>query len=272
MPELPDVALFARILEEHGVGKRIRTVEVTDARILEGVDAQTFVREMTGDRLGAVRRHGKNLFAARERGGWLLMHFGMTGALEPFGDEPPAYARVIWRFARPPHLAYVNVRMLGLVGLIEDPDRYIAEHGLGPDALDPRLNAAWFAEALGDSRRSIKAALMDQSLVAGLGNVYADEVLFQAGLRPDVPVNALDRQWREKLFHTMRRVLETAVAAGAASERYTERLPEGFLTRVRGQKGARCPKCGGELATVKIGGRTSWYCPHCQIDPRTGRP
>ncbi len=271
VPELPDVALFARVLERSGTGRPIAAVVVRDARILADITPDRLAAELGGDRLEAVRRHGKHLFAARARGGFLRFHFGMTGTLEPFAETEPSHARLVLRFATPPHLAYVDVRMLGEVGLVDDADAWLRAHHIGPDALDPALTAEAFAARLGRSRRSIKAALVDQSVVAGLGNVYADEVLFQAGLRPDVPVAALDRGWRERLFRTMRTVLETAVRLGAASERFTERLPEDWLTRVRGRRDAACPRCGGPLATLRIGGRTSRYCPRCQLDPRAAK-
>lgn len=267
MPELPDVELFRRLLEAHGLGRRLAGVEVRDARILEEVEADQFAAELTGDRFTGTRRHGKNLFIARERGGHLLMHFGLTGELAWFDRDPPAYTRVLYRFAAPPHLAYVNVRMLGHITLVEDIDAWLAAKGIGPDALDPALDPETFAAALGSGRRSIKAALMDQSVVAGIGNIYADEILFQAGLRPDVPVAALDAHWRRQLWRAMREVLETAVRCGAAAERYTGRLPPTYLTRVRG-RGAACPKCGAPLATLRMGARTGYYCLRCQVDPR----
>ncbi len=267
MPELPDVEIFRRTLERYGLGRRIAEVAVGDARILEGVDPAGFASALQGDLLLETRRHGKNLFARRAKGGHLLMHFGMTGDLQPFESTPPAYARVVYRFDSPPHLAYVNVRMLGHIALVADVESYLRERQIGPDALDPALTPEWFAQALGRGRRSIKAALMDQSLIAGLGNIYADEVLFQAGLRPDVPVSALDRPLREKLFRTIREVLATAVRCGAAAERYVEKLPPDYLTPHRGRGGA-CPKCGVPLATVSIAGRRSYFCPSCQRDPR----
>ncbi len=267
MPELPDVELFRRIFEEHGLGRPVAGVEVADPRILEDVEPHRFIAELTGDRFRATRRHGKNLFAARAKGGHLHMHFGMTGALEWFADEPPPYTRVLWRFREPPHLAYVNVRMLGGVGLVDDIEAFLAERRIGPDALDPALDFEAFSAALGSGRRPVKAALVDQGVVAGIGNVYADEILFQAGLRPEVPVSALDEDWRRRLFAAMREVLAEAVRRGAAAERFTERLPETWLTRVRGP-GAACPRCGTPLATVKMSARTGYYCPRCQVDPR----
>ncbi|GBD44144.1 Formamidopyrimidine-DNA glycosylase [bacterium HR40] len=267
MPELPDVELFRRIFEEHGLGRQVATVEVLDPRILEDIDAEALSAALAGDLFQAAHRHGKHLFVARRRGGYLHMHFGLTGALTWYEGEMPPWTRVAFGFCAPPHLAYVNLRLLGRVGLVEDMRTYLAAHDIGPDALDPRLDEDSFATALGHGRRPIKAALLDQSVVAGIGNVYADEILFQAGLRPDVPVSALDRGWRRRLFRAMRTVLETAVRRGAASEHFTERLPEGYLTRVRGGDG-HCPRCGTPLARFRTGGRTGYFCGRCQIDPR----
>ena len=108
---------------------------------------------------------------------------------------------------------------------------------------------------------------MDQALVAGIGNLYSDEILFQAQLHPKTPTNALDRAALRQLFSKMRYVLETAVREGAGSEQMLERLPRGFLLPQR-KKGGRCPRCGGAIATVKSGGRTGYFCPHCQPAPR----
>lgn len=267
MPELPDVEGFRRSFEAFGLRRLVVRAEVADARILEDIDAARFTRELTGDRFLATQRHGKHLFVARAKGGHLHLHFGLTGALEWFEAVPPAHSRVLWHFDAPPHLAYVNVRMLGGVGLVDDIAAFLLDHQLGPDALDPTLDSETFAARLGSGRRPVKAALMDQSVVAGIGNIFADEILFQAGLRPDVAVSALDGAWRHRLFAAMREVLATAVRCGAAAERFHERLPESWLMRVRGRNAA-CPRCGTPLATLRMGGRSGYFCARCQIDPR----
>jgi formamidopyrimidine-DNA glycosylase len=268
MPELPDVELFKRHLERHALRKPIRAVQVNDARILGNLPAARFAATLTGNRLEAARRHGKHLLVRLAREGWLTLHFGMTGGLawfEDLADDPP-YDRIRLDFATGGHLAYVNRRMLGRVGLAEDADAFIKAEDLGPDALDPAFDAAAFEAALAGRRRDLKSVLMDQALLAGIGNIYADEILFQARLHPQTPAPTMTPAQRRDLFAKLERVLETAIERGAGAEQSLERLPDGYLLPQR-HKDGRCPRCGQAIATLKSAGRTSYYCPHCQPAP-----
>jgi formamidopyrimidine-DNA glycosylase len=267
MPELPDVELFKRHLDDTSLGRRIRKVAVNDGRILAGVSARDFVRRLEGNRLEGSRRHGKHLLVRLARDGWLAMHFGMTGHLRYFEDagEDPKYDRV--RFdLEGGHLAYVNRRMLGRVGLVQDADAFIRDEGLGPDALDPAFDLAALERAIDGRRRDAKSLLMDQSVIAGIGNIYADEILFQARLHPKLPLLELDDRQRKGLFRALKEVLQSAIDSGAGAEQLLERLPSGYLLPAR-EKGGRCPRCGGEILTFKHQGRTTYYCPKCQPEP-----
>lgn len=265
MPELPDVERFKRVLDEHALGKTIEDVVVSDARILGDLSVRTFSARLRGSRILEAWRHGKHLMAKLDRGGWLTMHFGMTGALS-FIDSPeqePAFTRVRLDFAKHGCLAYVNKRMLGRVGVAKDASDFIAEEKLGPDALDPRLDLAAFETAVHGLRRDVKSVLMDQEIIAGIGNIYSDEILFQARINPRAPVNTLTAAELKRLFDTMRQVLETAVARGAGSEEFTDRMPKGSLLPQR-KAGGICPRCGSPLKVFKLGGRTAYCCPRCQ--------
>ena len=196
------------------------------------------------------------------------MHFGMTGTLAWFeheADDPP-YDRVRFDFAGGGHLAYVNRRMLGRIGLADDADAFIRAEGLGPDALDPAVDLEAFTRATLGRRRDVKSVLMDQTLIAGIGNIYADEILFQARLHPKTPVTSLDERQRAELFRQIKQVLKTAIECGAGAEQFLERLPDHFLLPRR-EKGGKCPRCGSPIATLKVAGRTSYYCPRCQPAP-----
>ena len=195
-------------------------MQVNDARILGDLPADRFMSMLAGNRLEASRRHGKHLLVRLARGGWLTLHFGMTGGLDWFEDlaDDPPYDRVRLDFADGGHLAYVNRRMLGRVGLAEDADAFIAAEELGPDALDPGLDEAAFGAALAGRRRDLKSVLMDQALIAGVGNIYADEILFQARLHPQTAVDALSENRRGDLFRALKGVLATAVERGAGAE------------------------------------------------------
>jgi formamidopyrimidine-DNA glycosylase len=268
MPELPDVELYKRYFDAHALHQTIERVAVNDARILGKLAAGAFTARLTGNRFEATRRHGKHLLVRLRRDGWLTVHFGMTGDLVYFrneADDPP-YDRVRFDFTAGGHLAYVNRRMLGRVGLADDADAFIRDEELGPDALDPAFDLAVFEKALGGRRRDVKSVLMDQALIAGVGNLYADEILFHARLHPHTPVTSLDARQRTKLFRQLRKVLEKAIASGAGAEQSLERLPDDYLLSHRDKLG-KCPRCGGPLATLKAAGRTSYYCPRCQRAP-----
>jgi formamidopyrimidine-DNA glycosylase len=264
MPELPDVELYKRHLDEHALGRTIEGVAVNDARILGDLPAETFVARLRGNRFEDSRRHGKHLLVRLQRAGWLTMHFGMTGGLIYFRDraDDPPYDRVRFDFEGGGHLAYVNRRMLGRVGLADDAEKFIQTEELGPDALDPAFDLQAFDRAIAARRRDVKSVLMDQTLIAGIGNIYADE-MFQARLHPKTPVTSLDDRQRAELFAQIKAVLHTAIECGAGAEQFLDRLPHDYLLPHR-DKGGKCPRCGAAMATLKSGGRTSYFCPRCQ--------
>lgn len=111
----------------------------------------------------------------------------------------------------------------------------------------------------------MKSVLIDQTAIAGIGNIYSDEILFQAGIHPQARADRLDPDASERLFRQVKRVLETAVECSAGGELAPNTLPGSFLLRQR-RKGGRCPRCSGEIRTIKFSGRTAYYCPHCQIE------
>jgi formamidopyrimidine-DNA glycosylase len=269
MPELPDVELFKRYFDKHALHRTIADAAVNDARILGKLPAKRFTEAVAGARLEETRRHGKHLLVRLSKGGWLTLHFGMTGGLHYYdnGAAAPAYERVRFDFRGDGHLAYVNRRMLGQVGLTEDADAFIAKEDLGPDLLAPEFDLDTFKQALAGAKRDIKTVLMDQALMAGIGNIYADEILFQARLHPTTRGDALDEAAIARLFRAAKEVLTTAVKAGAGAEIEIDKLPKSYLLRHR-EEGGTCPRCGGKIETLKIGGRTSYVCPRCQPAPR----
>ena len=244
MPELPDVEIYKRYLDRHALRQPIERVAVNDARILGDLPAEAFVARLRGNRFEASRRHGKHLLVRLQQDGWLTLHFGMTGNLVAFRDEAddPPYDRVRFDFAGGRHLAYVNRRMLGRVGLADDADAFIQAQELGPDALDPAFDLEAFAKATRGRRRDVKSVLMDQALIAGIGNIYADEILFQARLHPKTMMASLSEQQRAVLFDQIKAVLKTAIECGAGAEQFLDRLPVDYLLPQR-DKGGECPRC-----------------------------
>ncbi|HEX9466354.1 MAG TPA: DNA-formamidopyrimidine glycosylase family protein [Alphaproteobacteria bacterium] len=264
MPELPDVENYTRYFKRHALRKTVTGVHVGDRRALAKVSPETLRKRALGSQFSEARRHGKHLLARLSKGGWITMHFGMTGYLAWFkdGDPDPRYDRVRFDFGKAGHLAFVDPRLFGRVGLVEDADAFIAQQRLGPDALDPHFTFERFKEAL-RGRGTLKAVLMDQSRIAGIGNIYADEILFQARLHPLTDVRRLTPAQMKALYTAMRRVLKVAIAAGAGAEHFTHRLPKSYLLRQR-EKGGKCPRNHGPLKVITAAGRTTYFCPVCQ--------
>jgi formamidopyrimidine-DNA glycosylase len=256
VPELPDVEHFRRTFAELGPGRVVREVLVTDPGIIRNADPVEVDRAMRGRRLREPERRGKWLIAPTD-GPALLIHFGMTGDLlsAPDAEGRHRHDRVIVVLDAG-ELRYRNMRKLGgvwLASTVQQADELLGH--LGPDALD--LERREFLERLQRRRGRVKATLMDQSFIAGIGNLLADEILWRARLHPRRPVESLSDDERRTLFRELRAVVRKTV----------DGYPGGFHARwmrARGRPGARCPRCGTELARTVVGGRTTYFCPRCQ--------
>lgn len=262
MPELPDVEMERRHAQRWLIGRAVRRVQVPEPGILRDTSPAALGRQLHGRRVIGSRRHGKYLFLQTDGAPWLLLHFGMTGHLARVDQDgrPPDHTDVALALDDDTTIAYVAARKLGRVAIIDDPDAFIRAQGLGPDVL--RLNREGF-EALARGRRGgTKCWLMDQAAMAGLGNVYSDEILFRARLHPKTPVAALDADAHRRLFDAVADVLRISLEAHAQPAR----MPGDFLLPHR-EPGAPCPRCGGEIAQLKACGRNAYYCPDCQPAP-----
>lgn len=262
MPELPDVEVFKRYFDATALHKKITDVQIMGREILsEGVDVDDIRQEFKGQTFEQTRRHGKHLFVQLDNGRWLRMHFGMSGALKYFKamDAEPEYEQILITFANGYHLAYIAPRKLGTVDVVEDVEAFIAERELGPDVADANFDFAAFQACLADRGGMIKSALVDQQVMAGIGNVYADEILFQACIHPRTPISALNEQDLRRLFRTMKDVLVTAIER----QGNPDELPREYLTPHRNQDGT-CPHCGESLERIQVSGRSTYYCPNRQ--------
>lgn len=267
MPELPDVEVMRQYLQSTALHREIVDVTVRAESLIPD-DATTETRtvkqlkgELQGRTFETTRRHGKWLFVGLDSGSGksLVLHFGMTSGLKYFKDrsDEPEYTKVLFRFDNGYHLAYHSTRKLGEVEVIDSVDDFIDQKDLGPDA--QAIDREKFKAAVEGRRMMAKSLLMDQDTIAGIGNVYSDEILFQAGIHPRTKVNALDEDALEGLFHTMKDVLETAIEYQAEPEQF----PEPFITPHRHEDG-HCPRCGAALERVRVGSRHGYYCPNRQ--------
>ena len=257
MPELPEVEGYRRYFAEHAAGRTVRSL-VADPTILRNTTMRGLRAALVGHRFGAPERRGKWLVAWTD-GPALLLHFGMTGELIWAEDARGRHRwdRLIVVF-EDGELRYRNMRKLGGVWLAHGPDEVaVLLGGLGPDALT--LTPRGFDQLLARRRGGVKAALMDQAVLAGVGNLLADEILWRARIHPRRRIDSLSSQERRRLGTAMRSVVRRTAADG------DEAMTKGrWLMPVRDKPGARCPRCRTPLARTEAAGRTTYVCPNCQ--------
>lgn len=262
MPELPDVEIMGRYLADTSLHKRIERVEVLDDYVIKRVSKELFKSSLTGVTFKEVDRRGKFLEVSTDSKYDLAIHFGMTGYLRYVTREKDysKYVRIIFGFQEH-DLRYISKRKLGGLYIVKDGnfDSISTIREMGPEPLDDTFTFDKFKSIVDGRSAMIKALLLDQSFIAGIGNVYADEILFQAGIRPDRKISDVDQQQLHTLFQEMKQVLQTAIQ----HETDFKGLQQTFLTPHRDPEG-RCPKCRAPLKTVKISSRTSYWCENCQ--------
>lgn len=257
MPELPDVEVFRQYLNATAMSKTITKTQVFEKNLLENVSAEQLARRLTRSKLEASRRHGKYLFIQTSAGGWLVLHFGMTGYLKYYKhtEDQPEHTRMLLHFDNGYSLAYVCQRKLGRIGWTAEIAGYLEKNELGPDALGETLDEDRFSRRIQGNRGTLKSRLMNQSILAGLGNIYTDEILYQAGLHPETALDALDDKQRSGLYSQMRSVLKMAIKKKADPGQF----PNDSLLPRR-EEGAECPRCGGTIGKIRVGGRSTYYC------------
>jgi formamidopyrimidine-DNA glycosylase len=268
MPELPEVESLRLYLVEQGIpGRTVTEVQADWPGIESTVDGMGGLSALPGRRVTSITRTGKNLFLKLDRG-VLWLHMGMTGRLAVMRpeQEPLKYARTVFYLDDERRIELDDPRRWAGVRLEESADAIL--NGIGPDALDARFTLDELRSRVGARRAPIKSLLMDQSVVAGIGNIYADEALHRAGIHPSRPANrisddelaALHRAIRATLTHALQYIVRHPDADGRPFivDAYDDRM------RLPRKKGAKCPDCGTPLGTQKFGGRTSYFCPKCQ--------
>ncbi|MGH2698534.1 MAG: Fpg/Nei family DNA glycosylase [Actinomycetota bacterium] len=256
MPELPDVEGQRRLFRRHAAGKRVLSLSAID-EILRNSSPQASGRAIKGHRFENPERHGKWLLCPTDEP-ILIFHFGMTGELVWASREQHEHShdRLVLHFGDG-ELRYRAMRKLGGVWLARNRDEIPEVTGpLGPDAL--RVSRRDFIQRVGDRRGSIKAALMDQRPIAGLGNLTVDESLWRARIAPGRSAAELDDKELIRLHGRMRRVLTDSVKEGRVPPKRS------WLTGVRDTKSPHCPRCGTPLDRSRIAGRTTYWCPVCQ--------
>ena len=262
MPELPEVETVVRSIAPL-VGRRIVSAEFRCRRVLRGADPERMAASLEGQRIASVRRHGKFILMSLQGGGYLIVHLGMTGRLL-LGGEPGKHTHAILSLDRGV-LLYDDSRQFGCITYSREIPERVSK--LGPDALEVSLED--FAAALKRRKTRIKALLLNQEFLRGLGNIYADESLFRAGIHPLAIASQLRGERARRLHDGIVAVLTEAIAAGGSSisDYVDAQGRKGFFQmehRVYQRTGEACTACGTAIRRILVAQRSSHFCPKCQ--------
>ena len=269
MPELPEVETTINDLRPSVIGRRITRVDVLFSGTIAEPEAEQFKEGLTGRRIMEITRRGKHLIFKLDNGQYWIVHMRMTGSmiLKPSEEEPAGSIRIVIHLDSGMAVHFRDMRRFGKMWLVDNADRVVGR--LGPEPLEPEFTPAVLARILDNRKTAIKALLLDQTLIAGIGNMYADEALYQARIHPLQPGNTLTGAEIKRLHGAIQQVLMQGIRnKGASTETYIR--PSGvkgeahLQFQVAHQKGKECPVCGGPIARITVHQRGSFFCPRCQ--------
>ncbi|TXT65391.1 MAG: hypothetical protein BAJALOKI1v1_440008 [Promethearchaeota archaeon] len=258
MPELPEVESFRRKIDPQALGSPIIDVVIKEENFLE-TPKDEFKKSLLNKEFESTRRRGKNIFIKFNMK-YLLLHFGMSGDVQFYKNKrkEPKYSKVIFKFKQNTFLSIISIRKFGKVQLIEDYEKFIKKMKIGPDALEITLDE--FKTIMEQKKRSFaKTALMDQSALSGIGNLYSDEVLFQSRIFPKTKISALNEGQIEELHINIKDILTRALTSILTHDDY----PNDFFIPYRSID-KKCPVCKSKIQRLKISSRHSFYCSTCQ--------
>ncbi|MDH7577993.1 MAG: bifunctional DNA-formamidopyrimidine glycosylase/DNA-(apurinic or apyrimidinic site) lyase [Bacillota bacterium] len=273
MPELPEVETVTLSLRPKVVGHRISRVEIFLEKVIKEPNPDRFKEEVAGRKIAGLKRRGKYLLFELEGNLVLVIHLRLSGQLVyTFPDAPRAkHTHAIFYLDNGAELRFQDLRQFGTMHLIphEHLNKFRPLAILGPDALDPALTRDLFKRRMMGRKGQIKKLLLDQTFITGIGNIYADEILWRARIHPERPVDTLNSWERGRLYRVMRDILMRAIEhRGTTLRDYVdgEGQPGGYqaLLAVHGRENEPCPSCRTLIVRVKNGGRSSYFCPHCQ--------
>jgi len=270
VPELPEVETIARGLANAVTGKTVASVTVTMRKIAIAPEGEIFEQALAGDTVAGVGRRGKYVVIGLASGRRLAVHLRMTGRLivgSADYPEPYPYTHVLIGFTDGSRLSFADVRQFGRMRLLAVGDPWDADGGVEP--LSKGFTSEAFVSMLDGRRTPIKTFLLDQTRIAGIGNIYACEALWEAGIRPSRPSHKISRPARRRLHGAIRNVLHRSIEArGTSVDDYVdaEGLKGGFQNQlaVYGRLGDPCPRCGKPIVRTVIGQRGTWWCRGCQ--------
>lgn len=271
MPELPEVETIRQNLRLGAgecppiLGRRIEQAEILWERTLAAPDPAEFKKRIARQQIAEIERRGKFLVFLLSND-CLLIHLRMSGDILIEPDDTPfgPHYRAIFRLERDLRMIFNDPRKFGRIWLVREPQEVL--HGLGPEPFDENLDGESFFRMLNSVSRQLKPALMNQSFLAGLGNIYTDEALNRARLHPLTLTSAITPYEAQRLLSSIREALEEGIRRNGTSIDWVYRGGDfqNFL-RVYGRKGEACPECGTLIERIIVGQRSTYYCPFCQV-------
>jgi formamidopyrimidine-DNA glycosylase len=277
MPELPEVETVRRLIAPHCIDQRIAGVDLGDfTGVLETDLPFDPITAMIGASILSVQRRGKYLFFPLDTELWLTIHLRMTGRLivKDAGDVPIRFEHIAIHLGSGEDLRFGDQRKFGRVTLLDKERIDVLSDRLGPEPFDRKLTARVLHERLGRRPGSIKGSLLDQGLIAGLGNIYVDEALWRSRIHPLTASHSLDETSLRRLLRAIQYVLRLSIqnqgtTFSSFENPYGERGNNASYLKVYGRSGERaiCDRCGGPLERTVVAGRGTVFCPHCQLLP-----
>lgn len=278
MPELPEVETIKRVIEPQIQGLTIEHVTVKRPEVTAYPGALEFCRQLTGQTISRMARRGKFLVIRLNSSDRIILHLRMTGCLllTPADYPKEKHTHIIFQLSNDMELRFSDTRRFGRFWMLkkDEADTYSGIGKLGTEPLDKLLTAEYLNARLEKRKKAIKECLLDQSIVAGIGNIYSDEILFASGIYPARPANSLSvKEWERLAAAIPERISFFIDANKITPEEYLETKGRDYRNtpylQVYGQAGKPCPKCGEILCRTVVGGRSSVYCPVCQRNPGT---
>jgi formamidopyrimidine-DNA glycosylase len=269
MPELPEVETTVNDLKPFVIGRKIKRVAVLSEGTIAVPSAEEFADGLKGRKVVDITRRGKHLIFKLDNGKFWIVHMRMTGSLmmKPADEDPVPSIRVIIYLDNEQAIHFRDVRRFGKMWLVDDANDVVGR--LGPEPLEPGFTAQALGKILDGHSTNIKSFLLDQTRIAGIGNMYADEALYAARLHPLRPANSLTKTEIKRLHEAIQGVLSQGIRnKGASTDTYIR--PEGIKGQaqlqfqVAHQKGKDCPVCGGPIERIEVGQRGTFFCPKCQ--------
>lgn len=269
MPELPEVETIRRELVPRIVGRTITKVQVFWPRVVREPSVEELTRRTTGQTIREIRRRGKYLIFQLSGGDRLILHLKMTGVLlvQRVPQEPRKHSAAMFDLDGGFILHFIDQRKFGAIWLVRDESQVVGK--LGPEPLDASFTPALLHDMVDRHRVPIKALLCDQNIIAGVGNMYADEALFAAGIHPLKPSQSLSAGEIERLHRGIIQVLQRGIEQKGASVN-SYRRPDGTTGdahsgfQVAHRRGGSCFVCGSPIARITVRGRGTYFCPNCQ--------